>query len=99
LRGERDPVFVYFFGPPDMYYGNATIRFQAPAIAGVDVLKPIRSAGELAPAPDGERPIFVFLPNRARELAIIQARYPGGQLRRVAGSSPDASLVTIYEPE
>jgi 4-amino-4-deoxy-L-arabinose transferase-like glycosyltransferase len=97
LAWQPDDVFVYFFGPPAMYYGNASIRFQAPDVAGADVYGPITSAGDLPPPPEGRRPIFVFLNHRAAELAIVQAHFPNGSTQQVRASN-GGPLVTIYVP-
>lgn len=98
LRGEPEPVYVYFFGPPAMFLGNGTIQFEAPNTPGMDVLNPIAAAEQLPPAPAGLRPIFIFMPWRIDELAIVQARYPNGALRQFEASSQDTPLLTIYTP-
>jgi 4-amino-4-deoxy-L-arabinose transferase-like glycosyltransferase len=97
LALRSDPVFVYFVGGPVMYYGNASIRFQAPDVPGIDVLDSIGSGEALPEPPDGRRPIFIFLPHRAGELAAAAASYPNGSTQQVRASNGDP-LMTIYEP-
>jgi 4-amino-4-deoxy-L-arabinose transferase-like glycosyltransferase len=99
LHEQRDPVFAYFFGAPRLFYNNGTIRFIASGIRGSDVGATIQMADELPPLPDGLRPIFIFIPERADELRAIQERYPLGSLRRVAARSQDGLLILIYEPQ
>jgi 4-amino-4-deoxy-L-arabinose transferase-like glycosyltransferase len=97
LALQRDPVFVFFVGSPVMYYGNASIRFQAPDVPGVDVLDPIASSDAVPAPPEGQRPIFIFLPHRTGELALVEARYPGGSTQHVMGRNGE-EMMTLYEP-
>ncbi|MBK9714716.1 MAG: glycosyltransferase family 39 protein [Kouleothrix sp.] len=98
LQQQPDPVFVYFFGAPQMYYGNASIRFQAPDVPGVDMLQPIATPDELPAAPEGRRPIFVFVNARTGELPIVQSRYPGAAADVFEASSLNGPLMTVYAP-
>jgi hypothetical protein len=99
LQQQPDPVFVYFFGPPRMFYGNGAIRFIAAGVHGVDVLQPITTAAELQPPPKGLRPIFIFLTERVGELRAVQDRYSVGTLQHVVAHSQDTTLLLIYEPK
>lgn len=98
LHAQPDPVYVYFFGPPRMFIGNGTIRFLASNIPGSDVSQPI-SAADLPAPPPGRRPIFIFLPERSGELAMVQSRYPDGNLRQFDAVSQPATLFLSYEPK
>lgn len=99
LSSQADAVYVYFFGPPRMFFSNGTIRFLAPDVPGMDVLEPIIAPDQLPPPPSGRRPIFIFLPERVGELQIVQERYPGGALRRVNAVSEQGPLFFSYEPK
>lgn len=69
----------YFFGPPRIYYGHATIPFLARGITGVDVLNPIRDNVDFVnPRRDA---VFVFLPERRAEFDVVHHFYPAGLLR------------------
>lgn len=96
IRSQPAPAYVYFFGPPRLYYGNGTIRFVAPDIAGVDILDPIADPDMLPALPEGYRPVFLFLPEREAELALVQQLYPGGQVMRFSGISEPAPLFSAY---
>lgn len=98
LREQTPPAQkVYFFGPPRMgYASHSTIPYLAPAMKGQDVNAPLQTA----PAWPLEGPtIFLFLPERAGELALVQAAYPSGQTRIFPASDSDAagSLFLAYE--
>ena len=97
LQNQEDPAQdVYFFGLPRMgYYSLSTIRYLAPEMRGHDVEEPLtaRPPWQL----DGPA-IFIFLPERKRELDYIRAVYPGGIEREVrTGSSSDSPLFVAYE--
>jgi 4-amino-4-deoxy-L-arabinose transferase-like glycosyltransferase len=99
LHRQPDKVFVYFFGPPRMFISNGTVRFIATDVPGVDMLETISSPDMLPPPPSGRRPIFIFLPERAAELAIVQGRYPTGSLHQVDAVSEQSTLYLSYEPK
>jgi hypothetical protein len=99
LSKQTDPVYVYFFGPPRMYYGFGSIRFLAPEVQGTDMLEPLMRPNQLPPHPDGYRPVFVFLPEREAELAVIRQRYPNGELYRVPRITSDEVLFVSYVPD
>ncbi len=90
---EREPgVEVYFFGGRMGYYSHSSIRYLASHAIGHDVLQPLTST------PNWELPgptVFVFLPERAAEMALVQERYPGGEVFQETGR--DAELYSAYE--
>jgi 4-amino-4-deoxy-L-arabinose transferase-like glycosyltransferase len=96
---QPDAVYVYFFGPPRMFIGNGTIHFIAPDVPGVDIIEPLVAPEALPPAPDGRRPIFVFLPERASELTVVERRYPGGTRYQADAQVEVATLFYSYEPK
>jgi hypothetical protein len=87
--------FVYFFGPPFLYYDFGTIQFIARGISGINV------------APRGEDPdfrtrvsgptLFVVLSERLDELPAIQQRHPNGELREFYSSADGRLMFVIYE--
>jgi 4-amino-4-deoxy-L-arabinose transferase-like glycosyltransferase len=99
LQRQPDKVFVYFFGPPRMFITNGSVRFIATDVPSIDVLETINSPDMLPPLPPERRPIFIFLPERAGELAIVQGRYPNGTLRQVDAVSEQTTLYLSYEPK
>jgi len=99
LHRQPDKVFVYFFGPPRMFFSNGTVRFIATDVPGVDMLETINSPNMLPPPPPDRRPIFIFLPERASELAIVQGRYPTGTLHQADAVSEQTTLYLSYEPK
>ncbi len=93
MLNEREPgVEVYFFGGRMGYYTHSSIPYLAPYANGQDVLQPLTSP------PNWQLPgptIFVFLPERAGEMALVQERYPGGEVFQEAGKN--AELYSAYE--
>jgi hypothetical protein len=99
VRRQPDAVYIYFFGPPRMFIGNGTIRFMAPGTPGIDVIDPLVAPEALPPLPDGRRPIFIFLPERAAELKVVEGRYPRGARYQADAQVEDITLFYSYEPK
>lgn len=97
LNRHEAPTYVYFVGPPRIYLNNGTIRFVAQP-QGMDVTDPITDPALLPPPPGGARPLFIFLPEREAELAIVQQHVPGGNVERLEGQSEPATLFIAYTP-
>ncbi|MDW8212225.1 MAG: glycosyltransferase family 39 protein [Roseiflexaceae bacterium] len=98
VNAQPGPVYVYMFTPPRMFFGNGTIRFIASGVEGMDVHKPVTDSAQIMPPPDGKRPIFIFLPEREAELAVVQQRFPGGVIERFQGEWEPVVLFIAYTP-
>jgi 4-amino-4-deoxy-L-arabinose transferase-like glycosyltransferase len=84
---------LYFFGAPYMWSGFSTLRFLAPQLERTDVEEPLNTPDDLERLignADSDA-LFVFLPHRAEELALVQQRYPGGEILRVPTPHPGSS--------
>lgn len=92
------PVYVYMFTPPRIFFGNGTIRFVAAGIEGMDVRDPVTDPAQIMPPPEGKRPLFIFLPEREAELAVVQQRFPGGTIERFQGEWEPVVLFIAYTP-
>jgi 4-amino-4-deoxy-L-arabinose transferase-like glycosyltransferase len=99
IRRQPDAVYVYFFGPPRMFVGNGTIRFIGKDTPGIDLVDPLVAPEALPPPPDGRRPIFIFLPERASEMAVVERRFPGGTRYQADAQVEQATLFYSYEPK
>ena len=94
---ELGPAYnEYFFGAPRMYANFGSTPFIAKGNLAYDVKQPLVGAPSFV---DPKRKaVFVFLPERINELAIIQQAYPNGvteQVRRIG--APDGPLLfTAY---
>jgi hypothetical protein len=67
---------VYFFGAPAMYFNIGSIQYMVPQAIGQDVTEPL-TAPQLPPGyVVDQRALFVFLPQRAGELAFVQQALP-----------------------
>ncbi len=87
LARELEPTQqVVMLGPPQIYIGFGTIPYLEPRAAeGIDVPEPLAgppTAESLGLAP-GRRPLFVAVPFRVPELAVVEQAFPGGERRRV----------------
>lgn len=80
---------TYFFGAPFMYWDFGTLAFLLRDQVGVDV-QPGEFPEVTAPAR------FIFVPERAAELAEYQQRYPGGHLHELRADDAHV-LALIYE--
>ncbi|MCB8990632.1 MAG: glycosyltransferase family 39 protein [Ardenticatenaceae bacterium] len=79
LRDEPAQT-VYFFGAPRMgYYSLSTIPYLAPQMRGIDVVEPLVSAPSW---PLDDPTLFIFLPERERELAQVLSAYSGGVVEK-----------------
>jgi 4-amino-4-deoxy-L-arabinose transferase-like glycosyltransferase len=84
---------VYFFAPPRMgYYSHSTIPYLLPNLAGHDVGEPLTAIPEWSA---GEGTFFIFLPERAGELAFVEAAFPGGRYQEFIGSD-GLMLFAVY---
>jgi 4-amino-4-deoxy-L-arabinose transferase-like glycosyltransferase len=98
VNAQSAPVYVYMFTPPRIFLGNGTIRFVASGIEGMDVRDPVTDPAQIMPPPDGRRPLFIFLPEREAELAVVQQRFPGGAVERFYGEWESVVLFIAYTP-
>jgi hypothetical protein len=97
---DSEEVYVYFFGPPRMYYGFGTTKFLSRDVDGEDIHDPLVVPEQLSSLPYGKRPIFVFLPEREGELEVVRQRYPEGDLYRIPRyTHRDEMLFISYEPD
>jgi 4-amino-4-deoxy-L-arabinose transferase-like glycosyltransferase len=100
LHNRAGQTFAYMFTPTNLYLNYATIKFIADDPPGMDVLDPLTSITALPEPPVGLRPVFIFIPERLNELAVVKQRYPNGNLREYARpQDPQHPYVYIYEPQ
>lgn len=92
---QESQPFVYFYGPPFLYYDFGTIQFIARDVSGVDV-PPKDQDPEFRTQVLGPT-LFFVLRERLDELPTIQARYPNGQLREFFSKANGRLMFVIYE--
>jgi hypothetical protein len=80
LLTQPENTQVVFFGRPFMgYYSiSSSLQYLAPKIIGLDMLEPWGAEQNLKP--DSNHLVFVFLPQNADQIPLVQADYPGGVL-------------------
>ena len=84
----------YYFGPPRIYYRDATTMWHARHILGMDV--PMLDSDALAFVSPERDAVFVFLPERMSEFPVVRRRYPVGLLREF--KNPKGQLMfSAYE--
>jgi hypothetical protein len=87
--------FVYFYGPPFMYWEFGSLAFLARGVEGMNI--PSLGDGEM-PAVDLERGAWlVFLPERLAELDAVREQYPGGEQMSVYSNADARLLYVLYE--
>ncbi|HEY7067785.1 MAG TPA: glycosyltransferase family 39 protein [Chloroflexota bacterium] len=80
LRALGPGYYVYFLGPPRMYFkGFSTVPFIAPDADGSNVEKPLEAGAD--PLPLKGPTIFAVLPERDADLEQVRGWYPDGELR------------------
>ncbi len=85
---------LYFFGAPRMYVDYATIPFIAKSTPYYDVKEPLRAPPTFVDP--GQDALFVFLPERLGELALVRELYPNGTLEEVRRvGKPDGPILFI----
>jgi hypothetical protein len=95
LSGRDDQPFVYFYGPPVLYYDFGTLRFMARGVPGADV-PPQEQEPDYA-TQSHETTLFVVLKERLNELETIQARHRGGRLREFYSEADGRLMFVVYE--
>jgi hypothetical protein len=84
----------YFFGAPRMYADFGSTSFIAKGVGLHDVGSPL--TGPPSFVDSSRRAVFVFLPERASELAVVQRAYPNGVLEEVHRiGEPDGPLLFL----
>jgi len=79
LKSEPDGTQIVFLGTGNLgYYSIPSIQYLAPQVKGIDVTTSWQSFDKTVL--NGEHIIFVFLPQRRREISRIMAEYPNGSL-------------------
>jgi 4-amino-4-deoxy-L-arabinose transferase-like glycosyltransferase len=94
LRDQEPGYKVYFFGPPRMWVGYATIPFLAPGMEGVDIEAPLM--GPPTFVDPSRKAIFIFLPERQGELEWVKQAYPQGHRQEVYGRLSSELLFVVY---
>lgn len=99
LRDRRSDFFAYMFTPPALYLNYGTFQYIAERPPGIDVNESLTSVTALPDYPPDLRPVFIFIPSRIGELALVKERFPTGQLiTRVIPGETEQILYYIYEP-
>jgi hypothetical protein len=87
--------FVYFYGPPFLYYEFGTIQFIARGIPGVSV-PPRNSDSDYETRVEGPTR-FVVMGERLSELDAIRAKHPGGSTRQFHSEATGRLMFIVYE--
>jgi 4-amino-4-deoxy-L-arabinose transferase-like glycosyltransferase len=90
-----DQRFVYFYGPPFLYYDFGTVQFISHNVPGVDVPPKGQDPG-FRPRILGPT-LFIVLSERLDELAAVQAQHPYGQLHEFYSEADGRLMFVIYE--
>ncbi len=92
---DKEPgTTAYLFGAPRLYWSFGTMPFLAPGVIGHDVVESLKAPPTLDP---GARAVFLFLPERAGELHLVQQALPGGRVLEFHDPAGNLRFV-VYEP-
>jgi 4-amino-4-deoxy-L-arabinose transferase-like glycosyltransferase len=79
LKSDPEGTQIAFFGTSNLgYYSIPSIQYLTPQVNGIDVTTSWKSFDKTILS--GRHIIFVFLPERRREINMIMAEYPKGSL-------------------
>lgn len=93
LQAQPENTRVWFMGAPRMYYyGFPMIQFLARSAEGQDIIGVV----SMIPVPSPGTTVYAALPERAAELKIIEARYPGGAYTTLFWNNQPRPLVEVY---
>jgi 4-amino-4-deoxy-L-arabinose transferase-like glycosyltransferase len=99
VQRELDPeTRVVFFGPPRMYYSFGSLPYLVGRDQGVDVRETLTGPPPADLAAPGDDVVFVFLPERLGELALVQTVFPNGTLEAIPSPISDDTLYSVYRP-
>jgi 4-amino-4-deoxy-L-arabinose transferase-like glycosyltransferase len=96
LQGLDGGTHAYFFGAPRIYWSFGTMTFLAPAVVGQDVVEPLSAPPDFVD--EGQPAVFVFLPERAAELAWVQQAFPDGRLQEFRDSAGELRFIAYEAP-
>ncbi|MFQ3662658.1 MAG: glycosyltransferase family 39 protein, partial [Chloroflexaceae bacterium] len=88
---------LVFFGWPRMSVDFGTIPYLAPHIERVDVHDTLQEPPEPALAARDRPTIFVFVPERAGELGLVQFTFPYGTVDQVHSPLDGSPLFIVYQ--
>jgi hypothetical protein len=94
LRDLDGGYEAYFFGAPRIYWGFGTMTFLAPDVPGRDVIESLEAPPDFVDEIAGA--VFIFLPERAGELAWVQRALPNGRLHEFRDADQDLRFI-VYQ--
>ncbi len=97
LSGLSPKYHIYFFGAPFMYWRFPTLSFLVPNANAEDVPNPITSPPPTAWIPPGRGAVFIFVPARAGEMALVQQTFPNGEVQVFRSAQHGEVLGTMYQ--
>ncbi len=95
LMEEAGDRFVYFYGPPFMYWEFGTLAFLARGVEGMNV--PSLGDGAMLAVDLKRGAWLVFLPERLAELSAVREQHPRGEQMSVYSNADDRLLYVLYE--
>lgn len=87
---------VYFLGAPQVYWRFGTMIFLAPNVTGQDVIEPLEAPPEFVD--DNQNAVFVFLPDRVREMGWVLQTFPDGRLREFHNQAGRLQFIAYEVP-
>jgi 4-amino-4-deoxy-L-arabinose transferase-like glycosyltransferase len=97
LDSRDDGYFVYFYGPPFIYYDFGTIRFIARDTPGLSVPPKDREPDYTPQLQETGTTLFIVLRERLEELAEVQQRFPNGKLTEFFSEVDGRLMFVVYQ--
>jgi 4-amino-4-deoxy-L-arabinose transferase-like glycosyltransferase len=86
----------YFVGPPWMYWGFATLPYLVPRADAIDVPQPLPDPLPETWLPPDKGAVFIVIPPRMDELAILARAFPQGVRENVYSPVDGRLMVVLY---
>ena len=87
---------VYFVGAPAMYWGFATLPYLVPQAEALDIPESFEKPETQDLVLMDKNAVFVVLPERIKELEIIEQTWPGGNTFTYFSPVSGHAIVTLY---
>ncbi len=90
----------YVVAAPWFYWEFPTFPFLVPGARAINLVEPFREP-PVGLVPEGQGAVFILVPERAQELALIRRAYPNGQIKevRLPPHGTVAAILYVVPPE
>jgi hypothetical protein len=87
---------IFFIGPPWMYWGFATLPYLVPRADAIDISDSFANTATWEAVDLNKGAVFVFIPERMDELALVQQTQPNGEHFNYFSPVNNRLIATLY---